>query len=97
MRVWKAVGVLQNGSMQLTLLLCPTPIGMAFNAFVSEDNMQEPVVHVLSEFTRSFAETPLSHGQRSPQVCIRLNNCGISSGYVSRDGLTLQDISEVAA
>ena len=96
MRELKAVGVLQNGSMQLTPLLCPTPVGMAFNAFVSDEDMQGPIVHVLSEVTCSFSETRLSHGQRSPQVCIRFNNCRISSGDVFRDGLTPQDISEVA-
>ena len=39
------------------------------------------------KITCKFAESRLSHAQRSPQTCLQFNICGTSSGGVSRDGL----------
>ena len=58
------------------------------NASSLKTTTQEPIVHVLSRITCSFAEPRLSHGQRDPQTCLMLNTCATSSGDMSGDGLT---------
>ena len=57
-----------------------------WNAAIIQDDMQESIVHLLSKIACSFAESRLSHGQRSPQTCVQF--CWTSSGDVSGGGLT---------
>ena len=59
-------------TMSLSLSLCPTPVGMGMHSSFRM-TMQEPIVHVLSKIAGSFAESRLSHGQRSPQTCLQFN------------------------
>ena len=59
-------------AMSLSLLLCPTPVGMEMHSSFKK-TMQEPSVDVLSKITYSFAGSRLSHSQRSPQTCLQFN------------------------
>ena len=72
--------------MSLSLLLCPMPVGIGMHSSL-KTTMLEPITHVLSTNTCSFAESRLSHGQRSPPTSLHLNICGTSSGDASEDGL----------
>ena len=58
--------------------------------------MQEPIVHVLSKTTCSFAESRLSHGQRSPQTCLQLTIWDIVGRRVRRRPHKPEDINELA-
>ena len=71
----------------LSLLLCPMPVGMGMHS-TFKTTIQEPIVHVTSNITCSFAQSWLSHGQWSRQTCLLLSICRTSSRVVSRDGLT---------
>ena len=59
-------------TMPLSLLLYPTPVGIGIHSSF-KTTLQEPTVHMLSMITCSFAESCLSHGQRSPQTCLQSN------------------------
>ena len=96
---WRAIGMMQNGSTQLNVArqfdLSQSGINRLWNCHQQTEHvtdfkttMQEPMLHMLSKITCSFVESRLSHGQRSPQTCLRLNICGTFSGDVSGDGLT---------
>ena len=73
--------------MSLSLLLYPTPVGTGMYSSLKTP-VQDPILHVLSRITGSFAESRLSLGQRIPQTYLQLNIWGTSSGDVSGDGLT---------
>ena len=59
-------------TISLSLSLCPTPVGNRMHSPLNT-TMQEPIVHVLSEITCSFAESRLFHGHRSTQTSLQLN------------------------
>ena len=82
--------------MSLSLLLYPTPVGAGMYSSLKTP-VQDPILHVLSRITFSFAESRLFQGHLSPQTCQQLNMYGTPSGDMSGDGSTKpQDINELA-
>ena len=90
-----ATGLHYADTMSLSLLLCPTPVGMGMHSSF-KTTMQEPIVHVLSKTTCSFAESRLSHGQRSPQTCLQLTIWDIVGRRVRRRPHKPEDFNELA-
>ena len=90
-----ATGLHYADTMSLSLLLCPTPVGMGMHSSF-KTTMQESIVHVFSKTTCSFAESRLSHGQRSPQTCLQLTIWDIVGRRVRRRPHKPEDINELA-
>ena len=59
-------GNVTTDSKSWSLFLCRATLVVGMHSSF-QTTMQEPIVYVLSEITRSFSESRLSHGLRSPQ------------------------------